>query len=112
MYPYVNEKGKVELVIGYGVDITERIKIEQQLKIAQQETQEAALAKERFLANMSHEIRTPMNGILGITGFLEKTHLQPKQKEYVHLIKESTSNLLVILNDVLDLEKLLPANLN
>lgn len=111
MYPYVNEKGIVELIIGYGVDITERIKIEQQLKIAQQETQEAALAKERFLANMSHEIRTPMNGILGITGFLEKTHLLPKQKEYVHLIKESTSNLLVILNDVLDLEKIIAGKL-
>jgi PAS domain S-box-containing protein len=107
----MEEEGKEPYVISYSVDITDRIKIEKELKIAQRETEEAAIAKERFLANMSHEIRTPMNGILGITGFLAKTDLSPKQREYIHLIRESTSNLLVILNDVLDLEKIIAGKL-
>ena len=107
MYPVLNEDNEVELVIGYGLNITDRIEIEKQLELAKKETEEAAKAKETFLANMSHEIRTPMNGIMGITELLSKTPLTSKQKEYANLIKESSNNLLVIVNDVLDFEKMI-----
>lgn len=108
----LEEPGKEPYVISYAVDITDRIKIEKELKMAKKETEDAAIAKERFLANMSHEIRTPMNGILGITSFLAKTELSLKQREYINLIRESTGNLLVILNDVLDLEKIIAGKLD
>jgi PAS domain S-box-containing protein len=98
-------------VIGFAQDITTRIEAERELRHAKKLTEEAALAKERFLANMSHEIRTPMNGVLGIAGLLAKTNLNEQQRSYLHLIQESANNLLLIVNDVLDLEKIIMGKL-
>ena len=102
----VIEDGLQPYVIGFSQDITDRIKAENELLIAKKMTEDSALAKEKFLANMSHEIRTPMNGILGIAGLISKTKLTIQQQNYVKLIKESANNLLVIVNDVLDIEKI------
>lgn len=62
--------------------------------------------KTRFLANMSHEIRTPMNAILGLSRLLTESELPPKQSEYADAIRQSSENLLVIVNDVLDQAKI------
>lgn len=61
---------------------------------------------ELFLASMSHEIRTPLNGIIGMTEVLDKTSLTQEQEEFVSMIRESSNNLRVIVNDVLDISKL------
>ena len=74
--------------------------------LAKKLTDEASKAKEIFLANMSHEIRTPMTGILGVANLIAKTTLNEQQKNYIKLITESANNLLVIVNDVLDIEKI------
>ncbi len=94
-------------VIGFAQDISDRIKAERELRQAKKITEEAARAKEVFLANMSHEIRTPMNGVLGIAGLLAKTKLDEQQQNYLQLIQESANNLLLLVNDVLDLEKII-----
>ena len=99
------EDGQSPYIIGFAQDISERVKAEKELKLAKKATEQAAIAKERFLADMSHEIRTPMNGILGLASLLERTALDTKQKEHLGLLKESANNLLMIVNDVLDLEK-------
>jgi signal transduction histidine kinase/CheY-like chemotaxis protein len=94
-------------VIGFAQDISARIQAERELRQAKKITEEAARAKEIFLANMSHEIRTPMNGVLGIAGLLAKTSLNEQQHNYLRLIQESANNLLLLVNDVLDLEKII-----
>jgi PAS domain S-box-containing protein len=98
-------------IIAFAQDVTDRIKAEKELKEAKKLTEEIARNKEMFLANMSHEIRTPMNGIIGITSFLQKSNLNEEQKNYLGIIQESANDLLTIINDILDLEKVGTGNI-
>ena len=100
------EESSNPYIIGFAQDITDRVNAERELLLAKNLTEKAAEAKQIFLANMSHEIRTPMNGIIGVAAMLGKTKLNEQQKNYLHLITESARNLLVIVNDVLEIEKI------
>ncbi|WP_027192777.1 ATP-binding protein [Megalodesulfovibrio gigas] len=87
-------------------DITEQRRHEQQLLRAKQQAEQASQAKTRFLANISHELRTPLNGIMGATELLLAEELTQDQREYLGMVRSSTTNLLRILNDILDLSSL------
>ena len=87
-------------------NFTERKKMENELIKARQEAEFASQFKRLFMANMSHEIRTPLNAILGFANLLARADLPPEQKEYVASIQISGNNLLTIVNDILDFEKI------
>lgn len=93
-------------VIGNAVDLTSRIRMEDELLLAKENAEQNARAKDIFLANMSHEIRTPMNAIMGFANLLKYTTLTEEQKEYTHSICTASENLLGIINDILDLSKI------
>jgi signal transduction histidine kinase/CheY-like chemotaxis protein len=62
--------------------------------------------KNKFMANLSHEIRTPLNGIIGMISLVCTTSLDIEQNNYIDMLKESSYNLMRIVNDILDYSKL------
>ncbi|MFT4908170.1 MAG: signal transduction histidine kinase/CheY-like chemotaxis protein [Oleispira sp.] len=74
--------------------------------LAEQEAEHASKIKSEFLANMSHEIRTPMNGVLGMLNILGREALTDTQKNHLALAKSSSKTLMVVIDDILDLNKI------
>jgi two-component system sensor histidine kinase BarA len=78
-----------------------------ELEVARRQALRASKAKTDFLAKMSHEIRTPVNAILGFTGLLKKALPEDSDNaEYARTIDQAASQLLYIINDILDFAKL------
>ena len=95
--PWRDASGKVIGTFGSSRDITGE---------GQEALEKAGRAKSEFLANMSHEIRTPMNGVIGMTGLLLDSDLDPQQREFAQTICTSAETLLKIINDILDFSKI------
>ncbi len=83
----------------------------EQLAQALEAAQQANKAKSTFLNNMSHDIRTPMNAIIGFTA-LAQTHIEDttQVQEYLSKISTSSTHLLSLINDILDMSRIESGN--
>jgi PAS domain S-box-containing protein len=88
-------------------DISDRRQRDAELRRAKDSAEAATRAKSEFLANMSHELRTPLNGVLGYAQLLQRDRgLNATQREALEAISKCGSQLLDLINDVLDLSKI------
>jgi two-component system sensor protein len=87
-------------------DITEKLKIEQDLREAKDKAEESNRLKSAFLANMSHEIRTPLNAIVGFSDMICQIDDPADKQEYMKIIIANNELLLQLIDDILDLSKI------
>lgn len=107
IHPWRRADGEVGGIIVYTEDITKRKKDEIALVEAREEAQQASAAKSSFIASMSHEFRTPLNAVMGFAEILEEElSLTDEQKELLQQIHESSSHLLSMINDVIEISKI------
>lgn len=76
------------------------------LKQARTDAEQGLLVKSEFLSTMSHEIRTPLNAVIGMSHLLLNSNPRPDQAENLKVMLFSANNLLVIVNDILDYNKI------
>ncbi len=102
----LDDDGNAIALFGVMQDITSETQARNLLLKARDTAQRESQARGAFLANLSHEIRTPMNGVIGFAELLLETELEADQRNYAQIIVESGTNMMALLNDVLDLSKI------
>lgn len=104
--PWFKSDKKIGGVIYYTDDITAMKHQQKELEKAKEEAEMSGQIKAQFLSTMSHEIRTPLNAIIGTTNLLELEHPELAGNERMKMLKFGSSNLLSLINDVLDFQKI------
>ncbi|MGH9144479.1 MAG: response regulator, partial [Vicinamibacterales bacterium] len=105
-FPLLDTDGRPDAVCAIAIDVTERKKTDDALRIARLEAERANRAKSAFLSNMSHDLRTPLNAILGFAQLLDLDDLPDDRKESVAQILRGGTHLLALINEVLDIARI------
>ena len=104
--PHFDNDGVIKGIYGLLQDITKQQLYEIELLDAKEKAEQASIAKTEFLSMMSHEIRTPLNAIIGMAHLLLQENPRKDQKEHLETLKFSADNLLTLINDILDFNRI------
>jgi PAS domain S-box-containing protein len=91
---------------GVARDISKLKETQRELFLAKERAEQASQIKSQFLSVMSHEIRTPMNAVMGLAHFLMEENPRPDQLENLKTLQFSAENLMALINDILDYNKI------
>lgn len=105
-FPLLDAEARPYALCTIAIDITERKKADDALKMARLEAERSNRAKSDFLSRMSHDLRTPLNAILGFAQLLELDDLGPDKQESVSQILRGGQHLLGLINEVLDIARI------
>ncbi len=97
--------------LGQRLDVLSNVNSElgtltRKLEQAYDQALESSRLKSEFVANISHEVRTPISAVIGMSELLLDTKLDPEQREFTRIVRESAQSLLTIINDILDFSKM------
>ncbi|MCR4554010.1 MAG: response regulator [Succinivibrionaceae bacterium] len=104
--PNYEENGKFIGYIGVFYDLSEEVRVQQNLESAKRISEDVSRSKTQFLAMMSHEIKTPMQAIVGVLDLLNLTELTDEQKNLIQHVTHSANLLQTLLKDVLDYSRM------
>ncbi|MFM9824737.1 ATP-binding protein, partial [Flavobacterium sp.] len=96
----------IDLITILNKEIDSKKEFEDQLFLAKENAEKANNAKSDFLSVMSHEIRTPLNAIIGLIYIMEKENSFASFEENIDVLKHSAQNLYLLINDILDFNKI------
>lgn len=101
----------ISLYFFYSIRHTQKLytilnKRNEELELAKENAEQATNAKTQFLSVMSHEIRTPLNAIIGIANLLDEDLTNEPHRKNISVLRIASQNLLHLINDLLDLNKL------
>lgn len=102
--PMKDKKNNIIGVIGTSFDITQRKKMEEDIKTAKELAEAASQEKSDFIANMSHDVKTPLSGIISIAELLSY-RLKGEEKEFATFLLTSGQQLLNFFNNCIELFK-------
>jgi signal transduction histidine kinase/CheY-like chemotaxis protein len=100
------EDNLIELLNILNKEIDFKKQFQKQLYAAKSNAEKANEAKSDFLSIMSHEIRTPLNAIIGLIYIMEKENSLQSFQENIEVLKHSSQNLYLLINDILDFNKI------
>ncbi len=104
--PYRTEDRSITGAFSVWRDISQRRRMDDELRASREKALEASRLKSEFVANMSHEIRTPLNGVVSMAELLLETPLNGEQSQYAQVAMTSAEALMRVINDILDFSKI------
>ncbi len=104
--PFYGPDGEFQGYMGIFYDLSDEVRIKQNLIDAKKISEEISRSKTQFLAVMSHEIKTPMQAIVGILDLLSLTELNDEQRNLIQHVTHSANLLQTLLKDVLDYSRM------
>lgn len=87
-------------------NLEEKEQLNKELHLSIGKAEKLAASRANFLSTMSHELRTPLNSVIGITELLMKDASDEHQKENLNVLHQSSQDLLSLINNILDINKM------